>query len=290
MKFGDLEVELISDGQVRVDAGGPFGLVPRALYEQHVTLADDNKLVMALTCVLIRSRGKTILIDTGLGMKMSKGEIRRWGLVRNTGGLIENLSKKGVAAQDVDIVVNTHLHSDHCGGNTSRDGERLVATFPRAEYWVQRMEWADASHPDARTRSTYLPENYAPLYREGRLKLLHGDSCVTDQVKCVVTPGHTRGHQSVVLKAGNWRGIFLADLATFAIHFARSAWLTSYDVLPLENVSTKKIWQRWALENDAWLFVEHDPAMPVARLIEQDGRLDVEPHELGTPLIDDLPR
>lgn len=290
MRFGDLEVELISDGHVRVDVGGPFGLVPRTLYERHITLADDNTLTMALTCMLVRSRGKTILIDTGLGMKLSEGEIRRWGLERKAGGLLENLSKKGVAAQDVDIVVNTHLHSDHCGGNTSREGEKLVATFPRAEYWVQRMEWADASHPDARTRSTYFAENYAPLHQEGRLKLLHGDSSVTDQVKCVVTPGHTRGHQSVLLHAGKWRGIFLADLATFAIHFARAAWLTSYDVLPLENVRTKKVWQRWALEHDAWLFVEHDPSVPVAHLIEQDGRLDIEPLELAKPLIDDLPR
>ncbi|NIS83146.1 MAG: MBL fold metallo-hydrolase [Anaerolineales bacterium] len=290
MRFGDLEVDLISDGLVRVDAGGPFGLVPRSLYERYVTLAEDNTLTMALTCMLVRSRGKTILIDTGLGNKLKKGAIRRWGLTRNAGGLLDNLAKKGVAAQDVDIVINTHLHSDHCGGNTVWEGEKLVATFPEAEYWVQRMEWADASHPDARTRSTYLTENFSILHEEGRLKLLHGDTSVTDQVRCVVTPGHTRGHQSVLLQDGSWHGLFLADLATFAIHFARAAWLTSYDVLPLENVRTKTHWQRWALEHDAWIFVEHDPAMPVAHLIEEDGRINVESLGLATPLIDDLPK
>jgi len=271
MLIGDLELYLISDGIVRVDAGGPFGLVPRALYRRSFTPGDDNTLPMALTCLLVRSRGLTILIDTGLGDKLSPEEVARWGLERPAGGLVAGLAALGVRPQDVDVVVDTHLHADHCGGNTRRQGGAVEAVFPRATYYVQRMEWADASHTDARTQGTYLQENFEPLMRRGQMRLLHGDAPITDQVRCVVTPGHTRGHQCVVLEAGGWRGLYLADLASYALHFEKSSWMTAYDVEPLQTLRTKTIWRHWAAEQEAWLFFEHDPALPVGRMA-RDGK------------------
>jgi glyoxylase-like metal-dependent hydrolase (beta-lactamase superfamily II) len=289
MRFEDLEIELVSDGGVRVDAGGPFGLVPRALYESIFEPDENNTLPMVLTCLLVRSRGKTILIDTGLGDKLSPAEVDRWKLSRPEGGLIESLASHGVRPDDVDIVLNTHLHADHCGGNTRFEGDALVPVFPRAEYWVQRMEWAEAYHPDARTQGTYLADNFAPLMPLGRLRLLHGDTLVTDQVSCVVTPGHTRAHQSIVLRAGEWRGLYVADMATYAVHMSRTAWLTAYDVQPLENVATKRRWQLWAIEHDAWLFFEHDPVTQIARLTEDGGRLRIEKVETSVQVSASLP-
>jgi len=289
MRFMDLEVDLVCDGVVFLDAGGPFGLVPRKLYEGYLTPGPDNTIPMILTCMLVRSRGVTILIDTGLGDKLTSDDIRHWGFKRLGGGLLAALAARGVAPTDIDIVINTHLHADHCGGNTQKDGDAVVATFPRAEYCVQRIEWAEASHPDDRTRGTYLPENFAPLMTNGQLRVLHGDTEITDQVRCVITPGHTRGHQSVLLQSGEWRGLFVGDMASYAIHFARTAWLTAYDALPLENIATKRHWQHWALENGAWLFLQHDPVMTVARLVESDGRREVEPVECAQPLIASLP-
>lgn len=290
MRFGDLEIDLVSDGMVWLDAGGPFGLVPRELFQRVFPLQPDNTVPMSLTCMLVRSRGKKILIDTGLGTKRKAEERERWRLVRAEGDLLQALAKLGISPQDIDIVINTHLHTDHCGGNTTYQGDAIVATFPRAEYWVQRVEWAEACHPDARTRGTYFDENFGPLMEEGRLRLLHGDTEVTDQVHCVVTPGHTRGHQSVRLRTESWDGLYLGDMATYAVHFARTSWLTAYDVLPLENVETKKRWQRWAIKKQAWLFLEHDPLMPVVHLVEREGRKDILPIEAAQPLIDPLPR
>jgi glyoxylase-like metal-dependent hydrolase (beta-lactamase superfamily II) len=288
MRCGELELNLIHTGLVSVDAGGPFGLVPRALYRRYVEPDADNNVLMALTCLLVRSRGKTILVDTGLGDKLAAPERRRWHL-ETDGGLSAELARHDVRPEDVDIVLNTHLHSDHCGGNTRLEADRLSAAFPRAEYWVQRIEWADASHPDARTASTYLPENFAPLMAEGRLRLLHGDTPVTDEVRCVVTPGHTRGHQSVVLESRGWRALYVADMATFALHMQRLSWLTAYDVLPLENVATKTRWRRWAMETGAWLIFEHDPKTPIARLIEHGGRVEMEPVGEAEPLTEGFP-
>ncbi len=276
-RIGGLEIAVLSDGTVWVDAGGLFGLVPRNLFERHITPTSDNLIPMVLNCLLVRSQGKTILIDTGLGNKLSEDAALQWGLERDGSGLIGDLASLGVAPDDVDIVINTHLHADHCAGNTRLIDGEMRPVFPRAEYWVQRMEWAEASHPDARTRGTYFEQNFVPLLTQGRLKLLHGDTRVTDGVHCVVTPGHTRGHQSILLQDGDWRGLFVADMASYSVQMARTSWLTAYDVYPLENIRTKQRWQRWALDNEAWLFFQHDPQITIARLVEEDGRKHLKP-------------
>jgi glyoxylase-like metal-dependent hydrolase (beta-lactamase superfamily II) len=277
MRIEDLEIVLVSDGVFRVDAGGAFGLVPRALYSRYHRPADDNTVAMLLTCLFVRSRGLAILIDTGLGDKLDPEERARWGLSRPEGGLVQGLKEVGVTPEEVQIVVNTHLHWDHCGGNTRRTQKGMAATFPNAEYWVQRLEWAEACHPDARTRGTYLADHFAPLMAEGRLRLLHGDTPITDQVRCVMTRGHTRGHQSVLFEVGEWRGLYVADMASFAVHMTHPSWVTSFDAEPLENIRTKQHWQRWAIETGAWLFFEHDPKMIAGRLVERAGRVECEP-------------
>ncbi len=280
MKVGDLEFHIVSDGRVEVDAGGPFGLVPRGLYQRYFDPSEENLVPMVLNCLLVHSRGKTILIDTGLGDKLSEDENATWHRTRPEGGLISELERLGVSPEDVDIVINTHLHADHCGGNTCWRGKAAMPTFPKATYLVQRMEWAEASHVDARTRGTYHLDNFDSVMRQGKLQLLHGDYEVTDEVLCVVTAGHTRGHQSIMLRSGEWRALYVADMASYAVHFLRTAWLTSYDVLPLENIATKERWQEWALQEKAWLFFEHDPYTPAARLVERGARRELQPLEI----------
>jgi len=277
MKVNDLEIHLLSDGEAKTDAGGPFGLVPKPYYEPYFKSDDKNRIAMALTCMLIISEGKTILVDTGLGAKLSAKEIEFWGLERPNGGLVDQLAAKNIRPQDIDVVVNSHLHADHCGGNTFQSGDTVKATFANATYLVQRMEWAQASHPNARTRGTYFENNFAPLVGSGQMKLLHGDTAVTKEVKCVLTPGHTRGHQSLVLQSGDWKAIFLSDLASYSVHMLRTSWTTSYDVYPMQTVETKQKWQRWVLSNNALMFFQHDPQTQVARLREQDGRLSLQP-------------
>lgn len=282
MRFGELEVHLVSDGQVWSDAGGPFGLVPRTLYQSVMKPNHENKIPMTLRCMVVRSEGMTILIDTGLGDKLNAEARELWCLERPEGGLVQSLARHNIAPDDVDIVIDTHLHADHCSGNTRVDRGEIVPTFPNAEYWVQRIEWAQASHPDARTRGTYFTENFTPLWSAGKLRLLHGDTQVTRHVRCIMTPGHTRGHQSVILECGDWKGMYVADMASYAIHMAKTAWLTSYDVYPLENIRTKRRWQQWAADHSAWLFFEHDPQTAIARLIQKDGRFHLEPVEVDS--------
>lgn len=289
MQIGELEIHLVSDGTVWVDPGGPFGLVPRVLYGPLMPPDERNLLPEMLTCLLVISQGKHILVDTGLGARLDEKAKRRWNLERPQGDLLAGLARLEIEPDQIDLVINTHLHSDHCAGNTRLEQGELAPAFPNAEYLVQRMEWADASHPDARTRGTYFAENFEPLLAGGQMRLLHGDEQITEHVSCVITPGHTRGHQAVVLQSGDWSGMFISDMATYAIHMARTAWLTAFDVEPLENIATKQRWQRWALEREAWLIFIHDPIMPVAQLRRREGQLEIEAVEQAEPLTAALP-
>jgi len=254
-----------------LDGGPLFGLVPKVLWEQVVQPDELNRVPVALNCLLVESQGQRILVDTGLGDKLSAKQQRNWGLQRPHGGLVDGLHRLGLGVETVDIVINTHLHGDHCGGNTTlRDGEP-VPTFPRAVYWVQRPEWAEACHPNERTRAVYLPENLCPIAEAGQLRLLDGDTQVTDAVHCVVHPGHTRAYHSVILESVGQTGICIGDLAPFATHLERIQWLPAYDVLPLDHLEVKRAVRDWALETNALLIFQHDPLISWGRLIRDEG-------------------
>ncbi|MFQ5944708.1 MAG: MBL fold metallo-hydrolase [Anaerolineae bacterium] len=274
MKIGAVRAEIVSDGIFWLDAGGHFGLVPRVMWEKVAQPDERNRVRLALNCLYLESEGKKILVDTGLGGKLRERQIEIYSLERN-GGLLGSLDEIGVAPEEIDIVVDTHLHSDHCGGNTVREGDSLVPAFPVAEYWVQRGEWEQASRPNERTRTTYLSENFEPI--ADRVRLLDGDASVTGEVHCRVTPGHTRHHQSVIIESEGEAAIFLADLSPWAIHFERLAWIPAYDVEPLVTLETKRLMQRWALSTDALLIFEHDPGIPLGRLRQDKERLRMEP-------------
>jgi glyoxylase-like metal-dependent hydrolase (beta-lactamase superfamily II) len=283
-QIGDIQIVPVSDGITHVDAGGPFGLVPRALYSK-ILMPDANNLIpMNLTCLLVRAAGKTLVIDTALGEKLNTRMKQNWNLIRPRGGLLDNLAANGVRAEDVDVVVDTHLHSDHCSGNTAflDDSETSVRpTFPNAEYIAQRREYEDAMHPNERTRATYFPINYDPLVQSGQMRLI--DSAPNEDVEIVpgvygvVTPGHTPGHMAVRFESNGQHALFVADLASYAVHFERLGWMTSYDVEPLRTLETKRIWQQWALDHDATIFFQHDAVISAGKLRQKGDRLEVDP-------------
>jgi len=278
MQFGNLTVHLVNDGYMWIDGGGCFGLVPRVLWQKVAPPDDLNRIHMTTRCLYIESEGTRILVNTGPGRKLTDKQKRNLGLERPAGALLDGLARLDVAPQDVDIVIATHLHSDHFGGATiwGPDGE-AVPTFPRAELWIQRREWADARYPNERTRDTYLPENLLPLEASGRLRLLNGDTVVTSEVRTLVTPGHTRAHQCVILESEGQTAIYLSDLSTLAVHLERLAWMTAFDVEPLETLETKRRIREWALSADVLLIFEHDPGVSLGRLRRKGEQYWVEP-------------
>ena len=274
MRLGNANLYMVSDGRAWMDGGGHFGLVPKVLWEKVVRADELNRVPMALNCLLIESEGKRILVDAGFGDKLSPKERQIWSIAGES-RLVGDLRRRGFAPEEIEIVINTHLHSDHCGGNTVlREGE-VVSTFPRAEYWIQRLEWADARYPNERTRATYLAENFVPLEERGQLRLLCGDTRVTSEVRCVVTRGHTRAHQSVIIESDGETAIYLGDLASWTIQMERLAWTSAFDVEPLETIETKRRIRNWALEKDALLIFEHDSRVRMGCLREEGGRYKV---------------
>ncbi len=280
MLLGEVELTRVSDGVYWLDGGAHFGIVPRVLWEPLIAPDEKHRVPMGLNCLLIQSAGKQILVDTGLGSKLSPKRMDMVGLDREM-GLVGRLEEMGFAAEDVDIVINTHLHADHCGGNTTFNTHgQPIPTFARAEYWIQRLEWADACYPNERTGATYLPENLIPLERSGQLRLLAGDTPVTDEVRCMVTRGHTRAHQSVVIQSQGRTAIYLGDVASWKENIERLAWTPAGDVEPLDTIETKRALQRWVLEEEVLLIFEHDPRVTAGYLRQRGDGLEVEPVDL----------
>lgn len=276
MQVGDVELHLIPDGFQRADGGGLFGLVPRVLWEKKHPADELNRVAMRINCLLIKDGEHTIVVDTGYGSKLSERGRTILGIER-TGELPQRLREHGVDPSQVDVVIDTHLHYDHCGGNTVREGGRNVPTFPNATYIVQEGEWKDANNPNERTRATYLPENLLPIQEAGQLRLIAGDTQITPHVRCMVTPGHTPHHQCVLIESQGQKAFYLADLAPFAVHIERLAWVPAYDVEPMRTIDTRREIQRWAVEEQVLLIFDHDPDIGMGYLRYDSGRYWVEP-------------
>ena len=276
--LGDIDLFVFNDATTWVDPGGPFGLVPRVLWSRYVQANERHLIPMSTHNLLIRAAGKHILVDTGFGNMLPLERQKRYGMTYMD-GTHKGLAEIGLSPAEIDIVIDTHLHDDHCTGNyrINADGAPLPA-FPNAEYVVQRREYEDALKPNERTRATYQADNYVPLFESGQMRLLEGDAEIAPGVTAVTTPGHTPGHMSVRIESQGEFAAFLCDLASFAVHIERLAWMTAYDIEPLVTLETKRIWQRWALETNALLIFPHDIIKPAGRLRQNEtGRFNVQP-------------
>lgn len=272
MKFGEMELFVLSDCRLRLDGGAMFGVVPKALWSRKMPADERNRISLGTNCLLIRAAGKTLVVETGIGGKTDE-KFNDIYAVERPQGLVQALAGQGVSSKDVDIVINTHLHFDHCGGNTERreDGE-IAATFPNAEYVVQQGEYDHAQNPTDRDRASYLPENYEPLARSGQLQLVAGDTEIIPGVEVVRVPGHTEHQQCVRLRSGGRTAFFFADLVPTTAHLP-FAWLMGYDLFPLTTLEQKKRWIPQAVE-EGWLCLfAHDPEVPAAYLSEKNGKV-----------------
>jgi glyoxylase-like metal-dependent hydrolase (beta-lactamase superfamily II) len=238
-RLGNLYLRVLSDGQYFQDAGAVFGIVPKLMWERlGIALNERHQMALGLNSLLLSSQGKTILIETGVG---EKERPRAQSTPLEQGKLLDELRAAGVTPEGVDVVINTHLHADHCGWNTRRaDDGGYVPTFPRARYLIQRGEWEAATHPNERTRATYLAENLLPLAEAGCIELLDGETRVTDEVTIIPTHGHTADHASVMLASAGEKAIYLGDMVQHPVQLERAAWVSSFNSYPLEAMETKK--------------------------------------------------
>lgn len=269
MKLGDFDIWALSDGTFALDGGQIFGVVPKVLWQKKLPSDSLNRVRLALTCLLVRTGGYNIVIETGIGDKFDRKFAQIYGVEKSTTLLVE-LGRHDLRPQDIDIVINTHLHYDHCGWNTSREGSRVVPTFSRARYCVQRGEWEHAFAPTERDRAGYIEEFFRAA--EPQTEFLQGDSEIIPGIRVEVTPGHTQNMQCVWVESQGQSLCFISDLVPTLAHLPYS-WIMSLDLYPLETLaSRKRLLPRLARE-DALVVFPHDMTTPWARLVERAGKI-----------------
>jgi glyoxylase-like metal-dependent hydrolase (beta-lactamase superfamily II) len=275
MQFGEYRVEIIPDCEFRLDGGAMFGVVPRNLWSKLSPPDEQNRIRMNMNCLFLEGGGERILIDTGIGEKWSDKHRAMYAIDR-VRPLNDSLAAiAGVTAADITIVINTHLHFDHAGGNSTWDENgRSVPAFPRARYFVSRAEYEHAKSPNDRDRASYFPDNWLPMKESGQLELKENTYEVVPGLTMETHAGHNRSMQCPRLTHQGETFFGFADLIPTRAHVPY-AWVMGYDLYPVETVAAKKkLLPQAARENWTCLFY-HDPEQPLGRIVEENGKLRV---------------
>lgn len=277
IRLGELEITLASDGGFGLDGGAMFGVVPKALWERAKPPDEKNRIRMATNCPLVRAGDDLVLIDTGLGDKHDEKFRRMFAFEDGETRLPESIRGAGYEPGDVTHVVLSHLHFDHCGWNTRERGGKLVPTFPRARYWIQRGEVEHARSPNERDRASYDARNWEPLFEAGVVELFGGEAEPVPGVRPVRVPGHNADMCIVLFESEGEKGVFWADLVPTAAHVPYP-WIMGFDLYPMLTLENKKRWLPRAAA-EGWICIfEHDPELPIGRLVEAEcGKLRAEP-------------
>jgi glyoxylase-like metal-dependent hydrolase (beta-lactamase superfamily II) len=273
MQLGDYRVEVVPDTEFRLDGGAMFGVVPRELWSRVCPPDERNRIRLNMNCLFIETESERILIETGIGEKWSPKHAAMYG-IRRERALSESLEAvTGFSAAEISIVVNTHLHFDHAGGNTLLDKNGVaVPAFPNARYFVSRAEYEHAESPHERDVASYLPEDWRPVKEAGQLELKEADYEVVPGLRMETIAGHSRTMQCPRLARGGQTLFGFADLVPLRAHI-RLPWIMGYDLFPLETLEAKKTLLPQAAR-EGWLCLfYHDPDAPLCRLIEEEGKL-----------------
>jgi glyoxylase-like metal-dependent hydrolase (beta-lactamase superfamily II) len=271
MQLGDLRLTALDGGSFRLDGGAMHGVVPKTLWSKLVSCDERNRCSYSTRCLLVEGRGHRTLIETGNGDKFSPRLKDIYGIDHDR-AIGDALREVGLGPEAIDTVVMSHLHFDHSGGTTQRTtGGSIEPVFRHARHVVQRREWQDAISPHERNRASYLPENIEPL--AGLLRLADGEEEVAPGVTVLPTPGHTAGHQSVLVgDADGPRVLFLGDVVPTSIHL-RLPYIMAYDLEPGRTLETKRALLGRAV-SERWTVVwGHDPDHGAGRLaLDGDGQ------------------
>jgi glyoxylase-like metal-dependent hydrolase (beta-lactamase superfamily II) len=266
LTLGNFELSIFSDGTYPLDGGAFFGVVPKVMWSRKVTADERNYVQAGLNSLLIRTGKQTVLVETGMGNKLSERMIKFYG---QPAKLLANLSAAGIAPEDIDIVINTHLHFDHCGWNTVRGKDGKIApTFPRAKYYAPEGEWQYARRPSERDAISYISENYDQLVESGQMTLLKGGEQIVPGISVKTFPGHTAHMQAVIVESRGRTACYISDLIPTTAHIDLT-WGMSFDLYPLQTIESKKQYYAKAIP-EKWLTVfTHDPKVPWA-FVEKD--------------------
>jgi len=267
LTLGNFELIAVSDGIYRLDGGAFFGVIPKVMWSRKVAADENNYVAAGVNSIVVLTGDHTVLIETGIGNKLPEKLAKIYG---QPAQLLDNLSAAGIAPEDIDIVINTHLHFDHCGWNTVLRAGQPVATFPKAKYYVQEGEWQYAQRPSERDGVSYMTDNYDPLVASGQMQLLRGDQEIVPGISVKVFPGHTQHMQAVMVRSGGKTACYISDLIPTSAHLGVN-WVMAFDLFPLQTLDSRKRYYAQALPEKWLTMLTHDPNMPWA-YVEKDER------------------
>jgi glyoxylase-like metal-dependent hydrolase (beta-lactamase superfamily II) len=269
--IGDFELTSLSDGIHHLDGGAYFSVVPKTLWSKKLAPDENNRVPSGLNSVLIRTGDKNILIETGIGNKLPDKMAQIYG---QPAKLLDSLHAVGLAPEDVHIVINSHLHFDHCGWNTIRQNGSVRPTFPNAKYYVQEGEWQHA-HEEQRDSVSFFTENYDPLVESGQMQLLRGTVEIVPGISVEVYPGHTRDMQAIYVRGGGKTACYISDLIPTSSHLDLY-WLMSFDLYPVQSVESRKRFYSRAIPENWLVMFTHDHQIPWAYLARDErGKIAV---------------
>jgi glyoxylase-like metal-dependent hydrolase (beta-lactamase superfamily II) len=267
LTLGDFELTAVSDGTYRLDGGAFFGVVPKVMWEKKVKADAENYVPVGLNSVVVRTGQHTILIETGIGNKLPERLIKIFG---QPAKLLDNLNAAGISPEDIDIVINSHLHFDHCGWNTTLKDGKIVPTFPKAKYYAPEGEWQHGRLQLERDAISYMSENYDPLIKSGQMELLQGDQEIVPGISVRAFPGHTLHMQAVIIESGSQTACYISDLIPTSAHIDLT-WVMAFDLLPLRTIESRKRYYAQSIPEKWLTMFTHDPNMPWA-YVEKDER------------------
>ena len=273
MLLGDYRLEIVPDTEFRLDGGAMFGVVPRVLWEKVCVPDEFNRITLNTNCLFVETATERILIETGVGEKWTEKQMRMYGIFREKPFAETLYEKTGYAPADVSIVVNTHLHFDHCGGNTTfNENGQIVPQFPNARYFVSENEFKHAENPTDRDKASYVSNNWEALKKSGQLELKSSIYEVAEGITMTETHGHNGSMQTVKIQRGGETLYSFSDLIPTTNHLS-PAWIMSYDLFPLETLENKKKLLPQAVRENWLCWFYHDAETPLCRLAEIDGKL-----------------
>lgn len=283
MKIGKWDVRHVEAGFFKLDGGAMFGTVPKVIWARLMPADDLNRVRFASNSLLLRGEveglSRVVVVETGNGDKEDAVFRERFAL-EGENVLLISLAALNVQPEDVTDVILTHLHFDHAGGATRREGDRIVPTFPKARHVVQLQELEDARNPPLRSKASYLRCNWEPLSEAGLLETVDGEGDVLPGVRVRPMPGHNQGNQGVMVVGGDRKLIYSGDLIPTR-HHLQPTWVMGYDLDVNTCVEHRiRLLDEICGTQDILAF-DHDPDIP-AGMVRKDakGRYVLEPVEL----------
>ncbi|MDG5473493.1 MBL fold metallo-hydrolase [Jeotgalibacillus sp. ET6] len=266
--FGEWTLRWLDGGVTNMDGGAMFGVVPKPLWSKKYPANDQNQIELPTEPILIEMDGHRVLLESGVGTgKLSDKQKRNYGVTRES-HITKSLKELGIKAEDIGIVVMTHMHFDHAGGLTRKEGNHLVSAFPNAKIYASNVEWDEMRAPNIRSKNTYWEENWKSI--EDQVVTFSGEISILPGLKMVHTGGHSDGHCIVLLEQNGETMIHMADLMPTHAH-KNPLWVLAYDDYPMNSIAAKQKWIKHGMQENWWFSFYHDSFYRAVKW-DQDGK------------------